>query len=1627
MNAAMRLCVSITVSGWVCLTAPAQVPDGASNTYVNATNAFVDVTIGTNGSFTLLTLGSNAMFTNTGSGVIGLNATARSNEVRLVSPTARWFVGNQIHVGSNGSFNRLLVSNGATVRAFNGNLSLGTGSNNLALVTGPGSSWSNANLFYLGFNGSGNQLVLSNGGVLYNNSAILGVNSGGFSNVAIVTGAGSLWSNRSDLSIGFNGAGTRLEVRDGGYVRSRIGGIGSQVGATNILALVTDPGSTWSNAAELYVGVQGPANQMIVAAGGTVRSAVGYVGANFTASNNVALVTDAGSMWSNEVALVIGSFSSNNRLVVSNGALVRVAMNAVIGPTPNGNANSARVTDANSRWLVGGTVHVGSNSALNRLVVTNGGQVFGFGAISGAMGWGNAGSNNLTVVTGAGSVWSNANSFYVGGNAPANQMVVSNGGMVFSDQSFVGSNLPSSNNVVEVTGPGSRWNVDGALYLGWDGAGNRLEISDGGVTYDVASTLGVNFSSSNNLALVTGPGSLWTNLFQLLVGQSSPRNQLIVSNGGFVFAGEVATIGGFGSSTNNRVLVDGGTLRVANPALIGVLDVRRGTNVFNAGLIDVDRLVMTNALSRFDFNGGTLITRGAAISNDFGLLMGAAATHPAIWAVHSGAGDHTFGVPFVMGIPSPFNQLLITNGAVMRSSSYALTGVDTASVSNLVLISGTNSTWLLRDLYIGYSGNHNWLIVSNGGFLGANYTVIGGEGNTTNCEAVVTGSGSVMSNALMLQIGSSGSSNRVRIENGGKLRSSVQVGRTWESVGNLLSVTGPGSRVDTHTNLEPISVGYDGASSRMEVTDGGAVFGYAGEVGRSLSSSNNLAVVRGSGSVWSNVNDLYIGVSGAGNRLEVRNGGSLNNYNGFIGVNAYSSNNLVSVIDPGTVWTNRRELAVGLNGISNQMVVSNGATVFTFANKYVGYNDGALSNTVVVTDPGSAWLGDDSLYVGGAGAFNRLLVRNGGRVVNGLGTLGAVLAANGNEVLVTDAGSVWTNQHELTVGDDGSGNILMISNGATVLSASSGFIGRGSGGSSNAAFVTGLGSRWLLSSNLYVGSNGAFNRLVISNGAYVENDYASVGNALSSSNNEVVVTGNGSVWTNQDVLSLGVFGSGNRLVLSQGAKMRSNLGYVGVNFSSSNNQAILTGSGTFWRVPNSLIFGSQSSGNRLVISNGAALSTDGAYVGFSNICSNNVAIITGTGSAWTNTGPMYVGDFSPANLLMITNGGMLVSSRIITVGDHVFAPDNRVVIDGGTLMVTTESFEVRRGTNVLSAGLADLNELLITNALGFFEFNGGRLLSSGTTNSNGRVFTVGNGTNTAELQLRGGVHHFANGLAIANQGLLTGTGTLLGTVSVAFGATLSPGVSIGVIALTNAPVLQGVTAMEITRSGSVLTNDQVRVAGQLAYGGSLVVTNSGPGALGAGDRFALFSAAGFSGGFTNVLLPPLAPGLQWTNKLGWDGSIEVAAYQPPPVALTILRSNGLLIVSWPTNGADYCLETTFDLSPPVLWKTVSNGISTNGGSFVFSLASNGEFSKQFFRLAFPCSVSPVALVLQIDNNLVTVSWPSNAFRLETTFNLSPPVAWQPINTGITSTNGVRTFALTNDAAVAQQFFRLAFP
>jgi T5SS/PEP-CTERM-associated repeat protein len=1267
------------------------VNDGATRTLSNGmTTVFGSLTVGTNGSFTSLVLSDFALVTNTAHGVIGRNATARSNEVQLLGPTARWRMAGDLSVGSNGSMNRLVVSDGAWVENTIGSLASGVqSSNNLALVTGAGATWSNRANVIVGWFGGNNQMLVSNGG-------------------RVVVGAGST--------------------------------MGSRASAGGNLATVTGDGSAWSSGGGLTVGNLAAGNRLVIEAGGQVDCTRGAIGLG-SGSNNVALVTGAGSVWSNQ-NLNVGLNGARNRLVVSNGAAAFAATNGLIGAHAEG--NTAIVTGAGSRWLVGQSLFVGSNAALNTLVVSNGGMVVSsIGEIGFSAG---LASNNLAVVTDPGSVWSNSVQLIVGRFGPGNRLQVINGGRVESGSTIMGANVSSSNITAIISGPGSVLDSGSSLSVGSASIGNRLVLSNGAVVRAHNGYLGYSATSANNEALVTGPGSIWSHANLLRVGFAGRASRLIVTNDGTVTAGEGVSLGEISSSSNNRVVVHGGTLRVANAGVTGTLDVQRGTNVLNAGLIDVDVLRMTNALGKFEFNGGTLITRGADIRNNAVFMIGNAGPGPAVWEVQ-GPGDHVLVDAAIVGFAASSAQLIHTNGALLTNDGAGELGVLAASRSNSATIGGPASRWWLSDGMV---------------------------------------------------VGGSGSDNRLVVGDGAELRTA--------------------------------SINY---------------------LGNAVTSSNNEALVTGPDTVW----------------------------------------------DSGAIF---------------------------------------------------------GLRVGNEGRNNRLRIENGARLISGLSVLGEFSAASNNLALITGPGSVWTNHGELRIGRAGSFNHLVVTNGGQV-SCSAAVIGNDVPARLNSVTLADPGTRWLITSNLFVGSNGPSSRLLISNGARLENTFTAIGASISSSNNDVSISGAGSIWTNQSLLRLGESGRANQVVVSNGGRVDSNDAEIGLNPSSSNNQVMITGAGSFVRVQNTLSVGTSSSGNRLVVSNGAWLHNDNALIG--HFGTNNELLVTGPGTTWTNRSGLLVGRFRGHNRVTIANGAFVLA-RDVWISLDPLSTGNRLVMDGGTLLVRNSTgagaIDVQRGTNVLNAGLIDVTGLFVTNALGQFEFNGGTLRSAGTTVDNGRPFIVGTGSSTATFQLRGGTHRFGNQFLVGNGALLTGHGTVVGLLILMGGGTLAPGDVIGTIVLSNSPSLLGSTVMEIS-SDSTLTNDQLHVAGPLNYGGSLTISNLGPNELAAGDRFRLFTATTYAGDFAYITFPPLPPALSWTNKLLVDGSIEVIAVsQPTFTGISVSGTNVILAGTNGTAGRNYAVLTATNVATAATnWQIFVTNQFGPGGGFLFTNPIAPDEPQRYFRIRTP--------------------------------------------------------------------------
>ena len=150
-----------------------------------------------------------------------------------------------------------------------------------------------------------------------------------------------------------------------------------------------------------------------------------------------------------------------------------------------------------SNHILSGNLVVGNDSSFNQLIITNGALLANNGA--GTIGLDPGARSNSVLVAGAGSQWRASDSLFVGSIGAFNLLAVENGGLVADDIGYIGLADASSNNTALVTGPGSLWSNAGALFIGNAGVGNRLIVSDGGVVRNGSAILG-NFSSANQFA-----------------------------------------------------------------------------------------------------------------------------------------------------------------------------------------------------------------------------------------------------------------------------------------------------------------------------------------------------------------------------------------------------------------------------------------------------------------------------------------------------------------------------------------------------------------------------------------------------------------------------------------------------------------------------------------------------------------------------------------------------------------------------------------------------------------------------------------------------------------------------------------------------------------------------------------------------------------------------------------------------------------------------------------------------------------------------------------------------------------------------------------------------------------------
>jgi len=1036
-------------------------------------------------------------------------------------------------------------------------------------------------------------------------------------------------------------------------------------------------------------------------------------------------------------------------------------------PTSSGNViintNAGNQPVVSTGNATAGNVTIGldsSSGATTALTIQNGWTLSATNAYLGN----NTGSNATATVTGANSTWSVDGSEFVVGRSGNGSLTVSDGGNISGVfLAYIGEFF-GSNGTATVTGTNSTWNAP-ILNVGDSGNGS-LTISDSGNVTTALSTVG-SMSGSYGMVLVTGNQSTWNIIKSLAVGGLG-NGTLTISGGGNVTAGSSdMQLGDSGESNIGESSGGNGTVQVT------------GAN---------STLTIPNSLYVGDSGSGNLIISqgGSVISGGSGNLF---------IPSRSGNGSIVFTPTNV-----DYNTLI---------------GFYSGSSGN-VSVDGAGSEWITKnDLIIGNSGN-GLLAVSNGG----NVTTIGDSiaGNTSSSNGTVTVDGS---------------------------------GSKWIGSGNL-------------------TVGNSG-NGTLNITNGGNVTANSSYIGVASGSNGTVSVSGLGSSFYTTTYNSNIGVSGTGS-LTVSNGARAGSFVVYttIGENS-GSNGTLSVTGANSMY-NSGVIDVGDYG-NGSLVVSDGGDVSSVAQIQLGLSPGTVGTALVTNASVEVSRGD--LYVGGTGTGN-LSIINGSALTSGSANFGFDASGAGT-ALINGPGSTWVNNSDLNVGYAGNGS-LTVSNGANVTSGNVSLgVFRGSSGS---ILIDGAGSKLTSSGNLNVGGifkplpqNGGNGSLTVSNGAHLTTSRnAFLGYSFLSSG-RVLITGAGSVWANSGNLYVGNSGNGNLTILDGGNVATSGDGSLG-NVSGGNGKMLVSGAGSTFNGTGNLFVGNSGLGN-LAISNGGATMTGGnGYIGNASN-SNGTVQVDGVGSAWINTGNLYVGNFGKGNLT-ISNGGNVTNFNGYIGNGPV---SNLTAGSGGpggnfagSSLANDKSSDI---FIIIIGGLPSVQrDTVVVDGAGSSWSNSGNLSVGNSGNGN---LTISNGGNVTSNGGYVGNLSGSNGIVniMGNNSIWTNNGTL----TIGSGGVGSLAISSGGMLITQNLTLGLNSTLQLTLDGVLgVLYTPISVTNNLATGGSLDLSLASGFTPAFGNVFDLFQAGGIiSNVFNGVILPYLSNGLDWDlSQLYADGDISTA-------------------------------------------------------------------------------------------------------------------------------------------------------
>ena len=485
-------------------------------------------------------------------------------------------------------------------------------------------------------------------------------------------------ANVSGITNGNFSLGGNLVIQNASLLVSNVFACGQDPGSPGTLTVA---GGTGNFSGTLCVGLNTNAIGSVLLAGGQLvisngPSAFGLYGAGqMTISNNSTLTSDR--------AVIVGL----------------------------GAGSQGDVTMDSSSWIAGEHLIVGQDRGATGTVRITGGQL-------------TVTNTSLTLIGGAGSgqqVWSNA-TITVGalevGADPGSQCTLTIAGGTNKVQGglFVGTGIGATG-VVWMTGGQlittnwpvvvAPWGYGVVTISNGDWLGNSMLLGSASV---IAST---NIVGTLSRGFVNLDGGSVTLLSKLVIGNCPIPNPPTLS-----FA-----VGGVGV-----VNVTGGSLFVTNAAHNAFIDVRNGQLNLNGGLLQVDKLVMTNTCGLFTHGGGTLIVGSLVLATNTdadgdGMLNGWEQAY-GLDPLTPNAGDDPDGDGFTNFQEFQTGTDPTNSASALRITSIVCTNND-VNITWTTAGGRTNVVQISTDLSGSYSNISPNIVITGSNETTTNYTHVG--------------------------------------------------------------------------------------------------------------------------------------------------------------------------------------------------------------------------------------------------------------------------------------------------------------------------------------------------------------------------------------------------------------------------------------------------------------------------------------------------------------------------------------------------------------------------------------------------------------------------------------------------------------------------------------------------------------------------------------------------------------------------------------------------------------------------------------------------------------------------------------------------------------------------------------